>query len=88
LAIPKKRTNSMVLVAPNSITVIAILVEKKTVDTCVYTHMAEVSAWSHAGGVEKKAYPTPKQAPKTVAKTKQNSPLKQSCGRIKTVFST
>jgi hypothetical protein len=40
--------------------------------TYLHIHTAAASAWSHVGRVEKNAYPTCKQAPKTVAKAKQN----------------
>jgi hypothetical protein len=50
----------------------------------VHTHTAAVSTWSHVGHVEKNPYTTPHQALKTIAKAKQNLPLRQSCGCRKT----
>ena len=58
------------------------LVEKKTIAACFYIHTAAASAWSHAGGVERNAHPTPVQALKNVAEAKQKLVLKQSCGTL------
>jgi len=50
--------------------------------------MAGAFEWSHVWRVKKNAYPNPKQAQNSNAKAKSSFPLKLSCGRIKTGFST
>ena len=49
--------------------VVRFLVEKKTISACFYIHTAAVCAWSHAGGVQKNAHPTPVQTLKNNAAT-------------------
>jgi hypothetical protein len=65
-----------------------ILVQKKTNDTCFHIHTETDSTWSHAGGVEKNAYPTPQQTQKNIAATKSNCIQLQSCGTLKTANPT
>jgi hypothetical protein len=48
------------------------LCRKKTNNTCFHNHTATASAWSHVELVQKNTYPTPKQTPRKVAKTKSN----------------
>ncbi len=59
-----------------------------SVDTCFHIHTAAASTWTHVSHVEKNAYPTPKQAHKTVAVAKRNVLLLQSCGNSKTATPT
>ena len=58
------------------------LVEKKTISACFCIHTAAVSAWSHAGGVERNARATPVQTLENNATTKQKLVLKQTCGTL------
>jgi hypothetical protein len=61
--------------------------KKQTIHVSTST-VQSASTWSHAGGVEKNIYPTPKQTQKRNAAAKLSLPLKQSCGRIKTAANT
>jgi hypothetical protein len=55
---------------------------EKTVDTCFHIHTGSACAWSHVGRVEKNAYATSKQTPKTIANPKTNAALKQELWQI------
>jgi hypothetical protein len=57
-----------------------ILVEKNVAYTWIHNHKKEPSTLTHAHRVIKIDYLTWKQKQKNVATTKQNCPLKQTCG--------
>jgi hypothetical protein len=74
--------------APSASCCLLVLVEKKQTIHVSTSTVQSASTWSHAGGVEKNIYPTPKQTQKRNAAAKLSLPLKQSCGRIKTAANT
>jgi hypothetical protein len=53
---------------------------EKELDTCLHTHTATNSAWSHVEHVKKKASATPHLAKKNKANTKSKQYHKLSCG--------